>query len=83
MRNMIVILMGLSLWAISTAGAETVTFEDLSLNPESYYNGSDAAVSFASSNVEFNNFYDNGSPDHIGQCVWNVKNIPQNSSGQA
>ena len=58
MKNMIVILMGLSLGVISAASAQTVTFEELSLNPESYYNGSDAAGGFESNNVEFNTFYD-------------------------
>ena len=58
MKNMIVILMGLSLMAISAVSAETVTFEDLTLDPESFYNGSDAVGGFESSSVEFNTFYD-------------------------
>jgi len=58
MRKMIVILMGLSLLAVATASAETVTFEDLSLSPESYYIGSDAAGGYESNGVEFNTYYD-------------------------
>ncbi len=58
MRNMILVLIGLSLLATSTASAESVTFEDLTLSPESYYNGSDAAGGFESGNADFNTYYD-------------------------
>ena len=58
MKKMIWVLMGVLFLAIPLAGAEVVTFDDLSLDPESYYNGSDGAEGFTSTGVRFNNFFD-------------------------
>ena len=51
-------LAGVFFLTISSAGAEIVTFDDLSLNSESYYNGSDDAGGFSTTGAAFNNFYD-------------------------
>jgi hypothetical protein len=40
-----------------TAGADIVTFDDLNLAPESYWNGSDGSGGFASGSAYFNNNY--------------------------
>jgi hypothetical protein len=42
----------------STAGADIANFDDLSLAPESYWNGSDGSGGFASGSAYFNNNYD-------------------------
>jgi hypothetical protein len=42
----------------STAGADIANFDDLSLAPESYWNGSDQSGGFASGSAYFNNNYD-------------------------
>lgn len=59
MKEMIWVLVGVLCLSISSAGAEVVTFDDLSLNSESYYNGSDDAGGFTTTGVAFNNFFDN------------------------
>lgn len=59
MKRMIWVFAGMLFLAIPSAGAEIVTFEDLSLEPGSYYNGSDEAGEFESTGVVFNNFFDN------------------------
>ena len=41
-----------------TAGADIADFEDLSLEPESYWNGSDESGGFASGSMYFSNNYD-------------------------
>jgi hypothetical protein len=46
------------LLGIAKAYAEVINFEDLSLNDESYWNGSDESGGFTSNNVFFNNNYD-------------------------
>lgn len=58
MKKMIWVVAGLLCLAMSPCNAEVVTFDDLALDPESYYNGSDGAGLFVSAGVEFNNFYD-------------------------
>ncbi|MHB1157608.1 MAG: DUF4465 domain-containing protein [Phycisphaerales bacterium] len=47
----------LTLWASAAVHANTVNFEDLSLSPNSFYNGSDNAGGFASSGAYFGNSY--------------------------
>ena len=58
MKKMMWVLMGVLFLSIPSAGAETVTFDDLGLDPETYYNGSDGAGGFETTGVAFNNFYD-------------------------
>jgi len=58
MKKMFLVVMGLLLLVISPAGAETANFDDLTLNPESYYNGSDDAGGFETHAVAFNTYYD-------------------------
>jgi hypothetical protein len=48
----------LTLTFAGIAGAETADFEDLSLAPESYWNGSDLSGGFVSRGVYFKNNYD-------------------------
>jgi hypothetical protein len=48
---------GLFLGASRSASADTVDFEDLTLAPESFYNGSDGAGGFVSQGASFNNTY--------------------------
>ena len=52
------VLMGVFCLSIASAGAEIVTFDDLSLDPESYFNGSNDAGGFTTTGVAFNNFFD-------------------------
>ena len=58
MKKMMWILMGMLFLVTLPANAEVVTFDDLSLNPESFYNGSDGAGEFETTGVVFNIFYD-------------------------
>ena len=58
MKMMMWVLMGVFFLSIPSAGAEIVTFDDLSLDPESFYNGSDGAGGFETTGVNFNNFFD-------------------------
>ncbi|RLC01856.1 MAG: DUF4465 domain-containing protein [Deltaproteobacteria bacterium] len=58
MKKMMWILMGMMFLVTPPAGAEIVTFDDLSLDPESFYNGSDGAGEFETTGVIFNNVYD-------------------------
>jgi hypothetical protein len=53
-------LLFVSLTAVTGAFAQqtTVTFDDLTLEPESHYNGSDGSGGFTSGNVFFENQYD-------------------------
>ena len=59
MKKMMWILLGMFLLSTQSVWAEIVTFDDLTLAPDTYYNGSDAAGLFESTGVTFNNFYDN------------------------
>lgn len=58
MEKMLWLFMGVLMIVIPSAGAEIVTFDDLNLDPESFYNGSDGAGEFESNGVVFNIFYD-------------------------
>lgn len=59
MKMLVAGFMAVLLLTMGAAGwAETVDFEELALDAESYYNGSDDAGGFESSGVAFNNFYD-------------------------
>src|SRR5437588_12446313 len=49
---------GLFLGASRSLSADTVDFEDLTLAPESFYNGADGAGGFVSQGAFFNNSYD-------------------------
>jgi hypothetical protein len=59
MKKMMWVLMGVLIIVVPSAGAEIVTFDDLNLDPESYYNGSDEAGGFTTTGVAFNNLFDN------------------------
>ena len=52
-----VLMLCLGLPAMGRAGL-VATFDDLTLSPESYYNGADGAGGFASGGFSFNNSYD-------------------------
>jgi hypothetical protein len=58
MKKILWILVGVLMMVVPSAGAEVVTFDDLNLDPESFYNGSDGAGEFESNGVVFNIFYD-------------------------
>lgn len=57
LRNLICLTVVLAVTGVSTA-AEIATFDDLSLDPNSYWNGSDGLGGFASGSAWFNNNYD-------------------------
>ena len=56
-KMLMTLLLGVMMIAGSPAFAETVDFEDLTLSPDSYYNGDDNAGGFESGGAEFNNYY--------------------------
>ena len=58
MKKMMWVIVGLLFLSIPSADAEIVTFDDLNLGPDSFYNGSDGAGEFESNGVVFNIFYD-------------------------
>jgi len=57
-RFLFLICLICSFVCVSPVSAQPADFEDLSLNPESYWNGSDASGGFVSGGVEFSNNYD-------------------------
>jgi hypothetical protein len=57
MKKMMWVFIGMLFLVTSPAGAEIVTFDDLDLDPESFYNGSDEAGEFETTGVVFNIFY--------------------------
>ena len=58
MKRVCLVLCSAILILYGNAGAAEVTFEDLTLALESYYNGSDGAGGFSSGGAHFNNYYD-------------------------
>jgi hypothetical protein len=62
---------GLFLGASRSALADTVDFEDLTLAPESFYNGSDGAGGFISQGAFFNNSYN---PQFGSWSGWSYSN---------
>ena len=58
MKKMMWVLLGALIIVVPSAGAEIVTFDDLNLDPETYYNGSDDAGGFTTAGVTFNNYFD-------------------------
>lgn len=58
LRNLI--YMTVILTITSSAAASIVDFEDLTLSPESYWNGSDESGGFSSGSAYFENYYDPG-----------------------
>lgn len=57
LRNLICLIAVLAMTGVSTA-ADIANFDDLSLGPESYWNGSDGSGGFASGSAYFGNYYD-------------------------
>jgi len=57
LRNLICLIVALAITGVSTA-ADIANFDDLSLDPNSYWNGSDGSGGFASGGVYFSNYYD-------------------------
>jgi len=51
--NLIIVLI-----IAGVSAADIANFDDLSLDPDSYWNGSDGSGGFASGSANFNNFYD-------------------------
>ncbi len=58
MKKMMWVFIGMLFLVTPPASAEIVTFDDLILDPESFYNGSDEAGEFETTGVVFNIFYD-------------------------
>jgi hypothetical protein len=58
MKKMMWALTGIFFLSIQLADAEIVTFDDLTLDLETFYNGSDDAGEFTTTGVMFNNFFD-------------------------
>lgn len=60
MKIITAVILSLCLLPVTFVQADIVTsnFEDLALNQESYYNGSDDAASFESEDLQYNNLYD-------------------------
>ena len=69
--TLIVCLLGLFLGASRSVSADTVDFEDLTLAPESFYNGADGAGGFVSQGAFFNNSY---SPAFGSWSGWSYSN---------
>jgi hypothetical protein len=63
---------GLFLGASRALSADTVDFEDLTLAPESFYNGSDGAGGFVSRGAFFNNSYN---PQYGSWSGWSYSNV--------
>jgi len=63
MKKMMLVLMGMMFLSTQPVNAEIVTFDDLTLDPNTYYNGSDiiggGAGEFETTGVTFNIFFDN------------------------
>jgi len=57
LRNLICLIVALAITGVSTA-ADIANFDDLSLDPNSYWNGSDSSGGFTSGGVYFSNYYD-------------------------
>lgn len=58
MRMFVVLMLSIMFLSAGSVYAENAGFDDLVLDSESYYNGSDGAGSFESGGAVFNNFYD-------------------------
>jgi len=58
MKKVLIVLLCTVVCLSGVAIAAEVDFEDLTLNPDSYYNGSDKAGGFTSGEASFNNFFD-------------------------
>jgi hypothetical protein len=58
MRISVALMLSIIFLTAGFTHAENASFEDLTLDPESYYNGSDGAGSFESHGAVFNNLYD-------------------------
>jgi len=58
MQKIIMMTLAMLLLPVIQSHADWATFEDLTLNSESFYNGSDAAGGFESGTAEFNTIYD-------------------------
>ena len=63
MKKMMLVLMGMLFLCIQPVNAENVTFDDLTLDPNTYYNGSDiiggGEGEFETTGVTFNIYFDN------------------------
>lgn len=71
-----------ALFAANTSLAQTtVTFEDLTLGTESYYNGSDAAGEFTSGGVTFINYYDQDWDFWSGMAYSNMTDVTTSGAG--
>lgn len=66
---------GVLLFVVRSASAQTATFENLSLAPQSYQNGAGLSGSFASGGATFNNDYTAAFDSWSGWSYSNVKNV--------
>ncbi|OHB62046.1 MAG: hypothetical protein A2167_03595 [Planctomycetes bacterium RBG_13_46_10] len=62
---------------LSAANADTITFEDLTLPAESFWNGSDNSGGFRSGNAFFNNNYDSNWESWDGFSYSNITNTTE------
>lgn len=71
LRFALISLLALTAPALSRADSVTIDFSDLSLDPESYYNGADGASGFTSNGADFRNSYNPTSGSWSG---WSYSN---------
>ena len=77
------IYMTVILMIASSAVASIVDFEDLTLSPESYWNGSDESGGFSSGSAYFENYYDPGFGSWAGFAYSNITDtVVEGWSGQ-
>lgn len=65
--------------AVGITNAEIATFDDLSLETESYWNGSDGSGGFVSGSANFNNFYEHVWGSWAGFAYSNIKDTSAQS----
>lgn len=71
-RMIVALLLALAALAGTSRGEAIVDFQDLSLGPNSYWNGSDSSGGFTSRGAHFNNSYDQ---DYGSWSGWSYSNV--------
>lgn len=70
----LIVCMGVFFAGIGHLNAQTADFEDLSLNPESFWNGEDGSGSFVSNGIQFSNNYNTDWLSWDGFAYANITN---------
>ncbi len=66
-----------SLWSVSAPAVSVITFDNLPLAPDSYWNGSDLSGGFTSEDIHFNNVYNTTWNSWSGFAYSNVDNTTE------